>query len=65
MLQRDHLCWQQIVNHEKRDAKMYKERHMDSIDNLQSASLGLEQVQSVRVKNEFYRKHPERFLAEI
>ena len=50
MLHKDHLCWKQMVQHEKRDAKNFNNKHKDTVFNMDELNKRLDQVQSVKAK---------------
>lgn len=61
MLQKDHLCWQQAVQHERRDALKFSHNKSDVYD-YKKLDKKIDELQSLKAKKNFYGKHLAKYM---
>ena len=59
--QKDHLCWQQAVGHERRDTMNYNSKNKE-VFNFDKQGKILDNVQHIRAKKDFYSKHMLKYM---
>jgi len=65
MLQKEHLCWQQVVRHERRDTFAFNEHNPEKVYNFEEIDKQLDMMHALKAKKELFGKHLARYMPEV